>query len=94
MPRQAPSLEFTQVVTTVEELDAAPKGHLALDKNLLAFTKPFHESNKWLLGGFTEKFPASAISLPARLYKITTKGLAAPAAPQSTGEPEPAGDRS
>jgi hypothetical protein len=74
MPRPAPSVEYPKVVTTVEELDAAPKGYIAVDKDLLVYFKPFHASNQWLLGGFTEKFPASAISLPARLYRITPDG--------------------
>lgn len=94
MPRPALSVGHHKVVTTVEELDAAPKGYLALDHNLLVFTKPFHESNEWLLGGFGKRFPASAISLPARLYKITTEGLVSPDPVQDSAEPETTGDRS
>jgi hypothetical protein len=74
MPSPTPSVEYPRVVTTIEDLDAAPNGYIAIDQNLLVFTKPFHASNQWLLGGFTEKFPASAISLPARLYRITPDG--------------------
>lgn len=88
------SVNYPKVVTTVEELDAAPKGYLALDHNLLVFTKPFHGSNEWLLGGFGKRFPASAISLPARLYKVTTEGLVSPDPVQGAAEREAAGDRS
>lgn len=67
------------VAMTTEDLDAAPLGYIAVDKNLLVFTKPFHHSNQWLLGGFTEKFRSSSISLPARLYKLTPDGRIIPA---------------
>lgn len=68
-PRPAPGL-----VTTVRELDEAPHGYLAVDKDLLVFTKPFNGSNMWRLGGFAELLPATAISLPARLHRIMPDG--------------------
>jgi hypothetical protein len=83
MPNPAPTTEYPNVVTTVEELDAAPKGYIAVDKYLLVYFKPFHASNEWLLGGFTERFPASAISLPARLYKLSADGDIVPAAAEA-----------
>lgn len=57
----------SMIVTTVEELHAAPKGYIAIDRDLLTFTKPFHGDNHWLLTGHEGLFPASTISLPARL---------------------------
>lgn len=60
--------------TTVQDLDDAPRGYIAVDRNLLVYTKPFHASNMWRLGGFTELIPADTISLPARLYRITPDG--------------------
>jgi hypothetical protein len=55
------------IVTTFDELDAAPKGYIAVDHDLLTFTKPFHADNIWLLTGFDRHFSATDISLPARL---------------------------
>lgn len=53
--------------TTYEELDDAPKGWIAVDWNLLTFTKPFHADNFWLLTGHDRHFTSREISLPARL---------------------------
>jgi hypothetical protein len=55
------------MATTVQELEDAPKGWIAVDWNLLTFTKPFHADNTWLLTGFDRHFLSSDISLPARL---------------------------
>jgi hypothetical protein len=55
------------MATTVQELEDVPKGWIAVDWNLLTFTKPFHADNIWLLTGFDRHFLSSDISLPARL---------------------------
>lgn len=55
------------IATTFEELDDAPKGWIAVDWNLLTFTKPFHGDNFWLLTGHDRRFSSSDITLPARL---------------------------
>lgn len=94
MPSPTLPSDGSNVVTTIDQLEAAPKGHLALDHNLLVFTKPFHESNEWLLGGFDRRFPAGAISLPARLYKLSADGGIVPAKPQGAEAPEMSGDAS
>lgn len=79
MPSPASSVAYPNLVTTVEELDAAPKGYIAVDKDNLVYFKPFHASNEWFLGGFSKRFPSSALSLPARLHRITPDGCIVPA---------------
>lgn len=79
-PADMPS---ASIARTVRDLDAAPMGYIAVDRDLLVYTKPFHSSNGWLLGGFTEKFASSTIALPARLYRLS---------PAMAGEAQPGGD--
>jgi GNAT superfamily N-acetyltransferase len=79
LPADVPAMSNPGIAESIQDLDDAPKGYFAVDKDLLVYTKPFHTSNEWLLGGFSEKFPSSAISLPARLYKLTPDGQIIPA---------------